>query len=372
MGHGVARGLLSLAYIFLVFALIPRPALAVGPYTITDLGFLDVVPVGASQAQGLNDLGQIVGSCGWPVVYSDGVMTDLSSYLTDPPSSLPWGTAYDINNQGHVIGRDGIADDTWLIADGQLTYFEGLAFAINNAGQVVGEFGYDGTYRAWLYDNGVVTDIGTLPGYTGAVAFGINDLGQIVGYAEHAGGSSLPMHAFLYDNGTFTDLGTLGQSSSYATAVNNLGQVVGSSWVGDSWHVFLHDDGVMTDLGGLEGWHYLEPHAINDAGQIVGTANDDYFSLFEALFWEDGVMYLLDDLLPPDSGWDLLYASDINESGQIVGWGINPDGIGRGFLMTPVPEPATLFVVALGALLGATRLQRVRPGRATRHPQRPD
>ncbi|MCH8912583.1 MAG: immunoglobulin domain-containing protein [Planctomycetes bacterium] len=43
----------------------------------------------------------------------------------------------------------------------------------------------------------------------------------------------------------------------------------------------------------------------------------------------------LNDLIPPDSGWTLHEAKDINESGQIVGWGLNPDGLGRGFLLTP-------------------------------------
>jgi len=42
----------------------------------------------------------------------------------------------------------------------------------------------------------------------------------------------------------------------------------------------------------------------------------------------------LNDLLPPGSGWELTQAEDINEVGQIVGWG-EIGGPTRGFLMTP-------------------------------------
>ena len=49
----------------------------------------------------------------------------------------------------------------------------------------------------------------------------------------------------------------------------------------------------------------------------------------------------LNDLLPAGSGWYLLDASAINNAGDIVGYGYNPDGQEHAFLMTPqsVPEP---------------------------------
>ena len=58
-----------------------------------------------------------------------------------------------------------------------------------------------GTYR--------VVDLGTLGGDFG-VAFDINPRGQVVGGSSTASGEE---HAFLWENGVITDLGTLGGGS---------------------------------------------------------------------------------------------------------------------------------------------------------------
>jgi probable HAF family extracellular repeat protein len=55
----------------------------------------------------------------------------------------------------------------------------------------------------------------------------------------------------------------------------------------------------------------------------------------------------LNTLIDPLSGWTLNIANDINDTGWIVGYG-TVGGKTHAFLLTP--EPATLSLLALGAL----------------------
>ena len=130
--------------------------------------------------------------------------------------------------------------------------------------------------------------------------------------------------------------------------INNIGQIVGSAAINGPTHAFLWDDGEVTDLSTLGG-SSSEALAMNDIGQIVGMS-DDATNWNTAFLWSDGVMTNLNDLLLANSGWShLQFAHDINNNGQIVGWGYT-NGEGHAFLMTPVPEPMTISLLAFGGL----------------------
>jgi len=66
----------------------------------------------------------------------------------------------------------------------------------------------------------------------------------------------------------------------------------------------------------------------------------------------------LNDLVDPAAGWELTYAADINDTGQIVGTG-RIGGVQHGFLLSPVPEPSSAVLLVLGAL-GLLTLARAR------------
>jgi probable HAF family extracellular repeat protein len=171
-----------------------------------------------------------------------------------------------------------------------------------------------------------IKDLGTL-GYGGAIEVNdINNSGQVVGtsntYTTH-----VETHAFLYEDGQMKDLGTLPNATSswsQGLGINDAGQVVGISWASDdSAHVFLYSKSTgMQDLGLKYDWcegPYLNgggTMGINDSGQIVGCFSPNGASNPHASLYEDGQWKDLGTL--PGGLWSAAYAN--NDSGQVVGY----------------------------------------------------
>ena len=311
-------------------------------YTITDLGTLGGA---TSAAYALNAAGDAVGEADLPTgqygdafLYSSGTMTDLGKITTRG------SVAYGVNSADQVVGVSyDIGDHAFLWQDGVMSNLgtlggsESAALAINDAGQIVGNAKTAQVqYHAFLYQDGVMSDLGTLGG-TYSSAYSINASGQAAGDSTLA--NSANHHAFFYDGSVMNDLGTLGGASSYANSLNDAGQVAGwSNFTGGGTydaHAFLFSDGVMNDLGTLPGATSSDAYGINNAGQVVGESYPVGTDYFHAFLYSDGVMTDLNDLLPTDTGWVLRSASAINDAGQIVGSGTNPDGQSHAFLLSP-------------------------------------
>jgi probable HAF family extracellular repeat protein len=148
------------------------------------------------------------------------------------------------------------------------------AYGLNDGGEVVGQARRGSFAFAFRFTGHTLADMGTPPGGSSSTACAINNAGQIAGSSDTTGGA---LHAFLFEGG-FRDLGTLGGISSEAHAVNERGQVVGTSYPfsNDRRHAFLYSDGRMEDLGTLGGdfsaaYGIQDARAINDVGQIAGT-----------------------------------------------------------------------------------------------------
>ena len=337
-------------------------------YFLTDLGTLGGTE---SFAYGINDKGQVVGSSRLAgdtsthaFLYSNGKMTDLSPLNSGSIQTVgPTG----INNSGQIASGV-VVDGVYFPAifdsnskSGELTLlgslggvtsfgFSGVATSISNLGDAVGHSYIDTTNRhAFLYFNALMTDIGSLGG--DSAALDVNDGGTIVGFSS-ANASSGRTNAFVYTTttGVMTNIDPFG-GESYARGVNNHGDVVGQFLIQDqtAHHAFLYREGTFHDIGFSDSPETVA-FAINDRGQVVGVTLTPYqdvcFDPLEdryvvctryiqhAFLYRAGQRANLNRLIPRDSGWELAWAFDINNHGQIVGYG-SVNGRFRAFLLTP-------------------------------------
>jgi probable HAF family extracellular repeat protein len=144
----------------------------------------------------------------------------------------------------------------------------------------------------------------------------LNDEGQVVGDARLADGR---LHTLLYDNGTWTDLGTVGDAETAAPVrVTSSQRVAGSLLHPDERRsgFYWSPEGIQEiDREGAAG---IEPHDVNDAGQVVGAIAGETPRAFR---WQDGTLDLLDGLTDGASA-----ALSLNSAGQIAGAAQGGDG----------------------------------------------
>ena len=356
-------------------------------YKVEDLGTL-----GGSHSwpSAINDSGEVVGSSylagdqnHHAFLYKDGKMTDLGTL--GGTSSVAKG----INKSGQVVGYSDTESGEWHsflydesanpkmqdlndLIPADLGWTINGATAINSDGKIAA---YGDKYPPYGYLYGwlsafvltpattatpatyEVQDLGTLleadPLYNAnSYATGINDSGQVVGTARYAcSQQSLTCEnerAFLYDEGATQKMQDLGFLR--AAGINDSGQVVGSyfQWVSSTYsytHALLYDDGTMQNLGSLGGNH-SEAIGINDPGKVVGSSDTSDGERHAFLKERAQPMIDLNTLIPADSGWTISSASAINNDGQIAATGYK-DGVGQhALLLTPtssdIPPPADI------------------------------
>jgi probable HAF family extracellular repeat protein len=163
------------------------------------------------------------------------------------------GSPNALNNRGHVVGQSNVSGDLsshpffWdghrMIDIGTAGGNFGNAWALNEADEVVGSTttSGDAAWRAFVWKHGVRTDLPTLPGACGSLAWGIDSRRRVVGNAIGCGFNAIPAgEVVMWDHGTIVDLNDLVPSDAP-----------------------LH----LTQVGPIS---QAGPFVINDRGEIAG------------------------------------------------------------------------------------------------------
>jgi probable HAF family extracellular repeat protein len=188
-----------------------------------------------------------------PFLWQNGKMVDLGTLGGTFAGSVLANFLGGLNNRGQVIGLSTLAGD------------QGCAGSLN--GCVADPF---------LWSEGKMIDLFvTTTGGNPITADAINDKGEIVGAAAFS--PSVPFDAYLWRDGVATDLGHLdGDCFSEGWAINARGEVVVISMSCDftSFRAALWSQGSLVDLNALipsdSSLELAWPLAINNRGEIAG------------------------------------------------------------------------------------------------------
>lgn len=299
-----------------------------------------------SRAFGLNGSGEVAGIAFPPpsLGYEGVLWLDSSPVFKEPPGSD--STLVSVNDAGDAVGVRGFSTAATGIpilvrsgASADLTNPLGLGAyctSINNAGVLCG-WNFN-NLNAFTYDTfvGKVTLIPKATASDRTVTSAINQAGHVVGIVEHNAGNST---GFFYD-GALHDLG----DTRTVYDINDNGLVAGS--IGDLdyraciWDV-TKDPPVSSFIPLPTSDDFLFGHAysINNQAIVVGTCWTPVTSGFHrtAYVYADGASTDLNALISAP-GWQLQYATHINDAGMITGFG-SFNGQQTAFLLTPAPQP---------------------------------
>jgi probable HAF family extracellular repeat protein len=234
------------------------------------------------------------------------------------------------------------------------------SFAINDRSEVVG-FAENGTLEkpgycatpfqvldfeavVWGPEPDQIRELPPLPGDKVGVALAVNNNGQVVGSSGLCSDTTITglingPHAVLWDrDGSVTNLGNLGGNLvNVAAGINDRGEVVGGalSSKDGNLHAFLwtKEKGIQ-DLGLLGEDTATAPSSINNHGQLVGLSCSATGSC-RAFLGLDGTLIDLNTLIPADSPLYLVSAWGINDSGEIAGQAVTKGGELHAFRAAP-------------------------------------
>jgi probable HAF family extracellular repeat protein len=295
------------------------------PVVWKDGHMIDLLPNAPAGEGGLatavNDRGQVVGQLYFPDGSGHAFYYDPRVGLIDVHGQVTLGgnvdAFWDINNRGQMVGLsatpDGdshaiLFDASGLHDLGTLVGTWSEASSINEAGQISGNAGYDPTQHcpampmalctdqfinshAFLYADGVMHDLGAVPGATWSQGTWVDGQGRVFGGSiEFPTDPGAPedgkASATLWDHGTVTDLNTLLDNPPPTLYPNNLGTVEWGNSHGQlvAWGVLAGTDPdeefhnhafLLTPVpswGELDAQDGLHADASNDQGAKLGDS----------------------------------------------------------------------------------------------------
>jgi len=253
-----------------------------GGHDIIDLG--NLLPGEQAEANGINELGQIVGLSGDPpedpwvaFVWQDGVMTGLPSLgnITDSANGInEMGTIVGMsrNAQGKTraaIWRDEDRNGLYTIED----FGGGTAHAVNDFEEVTGDYGFPSGLHAFLRDaNGAIIDMhNEALGYQSR-AYAINNQSQAVGICYYGDNGPETALAFLWTKAEgMVDLNQFlppltGKEVNSAHDINEAGQIAADGGV---HNVFDAESFLLSPV-----YPSMTLKAIGHGGALVAGANN--------------------------------------------------------------------------------------------------
>jgi len=260
-----------------------------------------------------------------------GTFGGPSSYLaTTNGVTGPGAVNQVMNNQGTVVGWGDTSTPDPFAPN-----------CFNPFGDCFLAFGFQ-------FQNGVLSDLGALPGGDASLTTWISDTDLIAGEARNGLVDPLlpgfaEVRAVLWKDRKAIDLGTLGGNESAAFSVNNRGQVVGlaTNTIPDPFsffitqlRAFLWQHGAMRDLGTLYTGNNAWALFVNEHGQVAGfsdtSANPGPLGVppVDPFLWERGRMLDLGTL-----GGTVGFPYGLNNQGQVIGVSnLAGDQVGHPFL----------------------------------------